>query len=386
MRVCVVRNGPLTYSETFIRRHVEDLPAETALLDNWPPWVGSGSAWAMTLPGRAFYRALRLLSPEAYGRRITSAYVEHFRRLRTEVVLAEFGPTGVVVMDACRRLGLPLVVHFHGYDASVRRVLEQYAAGYSAMFREAAALVSVSRGMQRRLVELGAPPERVHYNPCGVDCERFGGAEPARSPPLVLAVARFVEVKAPQLTLAAFAEALGQYPEARLRMLGDGPLLGECRRLSASLSIDHAVTFLGRQPHYVVAEEMRRARLFAQHSVEAASGAVEGTPVAVLEAGATGLPVVATRHGGIADVVTDGETGLLVEERDVAGMARQMLRLLRDPAHAAALGGAARRHVREHFSSERSIGRLWAIIEGSHNVSRTPEPSPWKSAVESAGT
>jgi glycosyltransferase involved in cell wall biosynthesis len=115
---------------------------------------------------------------------------------------------------------------------------------------------------------------------------------------------------------------------------------------------------------------MRRARLYAQHSIEAASGDVEGTPVAVLEAGATGLPVVSTRHGGIPDVVRHGETGLLVEEGDVAGMARQMLRLLRDPTQAAALGDAARRHVRHHFSAERSNGRLWTIIEGSFNDAR----------------
>lgn len=364
MRICVVRNGPLNYSETFIRQHVTGLPADTVLLDDWPPWATSGHGWKRTLPGRALYRALRLLSPEGHRRRITSAYVEHFGRLRVDSVLAEFGPTGVAVMGACRRLGLPLVVHFHGYDASVRRVLEQYAAGYAELFREASALVAVSRGMRDRLVELGAPPERVHYNPCGVNCDLFGGAEPARSPPLVVAVARFVEVKAPQLTLAAFAAALRQCPEARLRMIGDGPLLGECRRLSARLGVDHAVTFTGRQPHDVVAEEMRGARLFAQHSVEAASGAVEGTPVAVLEAGASGLPVVATRHGGIPDVVTDEETGLLVEERDVAGMARQMLRLLSDPAHAARLGGAAQRRVREQFSAECSIERLWAIIKG----------------------
>lgn len=377
MRVCVVRNGPLNYSETFIRQHVTDLPAETTLLDDWPPWA---QAWERTLPGRALYRGVRLLSARAYERHITAAYVRHFERRRVDAVLAEFGPTGVAVMDACRVLGLPLVVHFHGYDASVRSVLEQYAAGYAAMFRQASALVAVSRAMRRKLMEMGAPPERVHHNPCGVNCDLFGGAEPARSPPLVVSVGRFVEVKAPQLTLAAFAEALRERPEARLRMIGDGPLLADCRRLAARLSIDHAVTFMGRQPHHVVAEEMRRARLFAQHSVEAASGASEGTPVAVLEAGATGLPVVATRHGGIPDVVTDEETGLLVEERDVAGMARALLRLLHDPAEAGALGGAARRHVRENYSAERSVARLWEIISTACRTERQ-RPTSDDSAV-----
>lgn len=374
MRICVVKNGPLDYSETFIRQHVEDLPAETALLDEWPPWSKSGRAWERGLHGRALSRALRLLSRGAYERRVTSAYVRHFRRLRPDVVLAEFGPTGVAVMGACRRLGLPLVVHFHGYDASVREVLERYSAGYSVMFRQAAALIAVSRRMRGRLIELGAPTGATHYNPCGVNCERFGGAEPARSPPVVISVARFVEVKGPRFTLEAFAGALRLFPGARLRMIGDGPLLGGCRALAAGLGIEHAVTFMGRQPHHVVAEEMRRARLFAQHSVEAASGAVEGTPVAVLEAGASGLPAVATRHGGIADVVADGETGLLVEERDVAGMAQSMLRLLRDPAGAAALGAEARRRVCEQFSAGRSIERLWAVLEGCRGGARGQAP------------
>ncbi len=362
-RVCVVTNGPLSYSETFIRQHASGLPAKTSLVDEWPPWKISGARWERTLPGRGYYRALRLLSPDAYARRVTSAYVGLFRG-RADAVLAEFGPTGVAVMEACRQLDLPLFVHFHGYDISVRRVLEQYGAAYSEMFRRAAGLIAASRAMQRRLIEGGAPPERVHYNPCGVDCESFDGASPSEAPPLVLAVGRFVEKKGPQLTLAAFAEALRQYPSARMRMVGDGPLLGECRRLSRRLSIDHAVTFLGRQPHDTVAEEMRRARLFAQHSIEAASGDSEGTPVSILEAGASGLPVVSTRHGGIPDVVLDEETGVLVEERDVNGMGRRMLRLLRDPALAARLGGEARRRVRAHFSAALSIERLWAIIKG----------------------
>ena len=369
MRVCVVTNGPLSYSETFIRQHASGLPTKTSLMDDWPPWKRSGSRWERTLPGRAYYRALRLFSPEAYERRVTAAYVSLFRG-RADAVLAEFGPTGVAVMEACRQLDLPLFVHFHGFDISVRRVLERYGAAYTSMFRRAAGLIAVSHAMRAKLIEMGAPPERVHYNPCGVDCESFAGASPSEAPPLVLAVGRFVEKKGPQLTLTAFAEVLRQYPEARLRMIGDGPLLGECQRLSRRLSISHAVTFLGRQPHQTVAEEMRRARLFAQHSIEAASGDGEGTPVSILEAGASGLPVVSTRHGGIPDVVLGEETGVLIEEGDVTGMARQMLRLLRDPALAARLGGEARRRVRANFSASLSIERLWAIIEGCDDGAR----------------
>jgi len=333
------------------------------LMEDWPPWSNSGPRWRMTLPGRAYNRALRFIHPKEYRQRITDSYVELFRRNKIDVVLAEFGPTGVFVMDACRELGLPLVVHFHGYDMSDRRVLAQYGPDYALMFRQAAAIVAVSRLMQKRLIELGATPERVQYAPCGVDCELFSRATPAKSPPLVVAVGRFVEKKGPHLTLAAFARVLRDYPEARLRMLGDGPMLPDCQALAVRLGIEHAVTFMGIQPHHVVAEEMRRARLFAQHSIEAASGDIEGTPVAILEAGASGLPVVATYHGGIPDVVIPNRTGLLVKERDVAGMADQMLSLLRDPVLAAKLGEAARARVQKDFSAAGSIEALWTIIK-----------------------
>jgi glycosyltransferase involved in cell wall biosynthesis len=85
----------------------------------------------------------------------------------------------------------------------------------------------------------------------------------------------------------------------------------------------------------------------------------------LLEAGASGLPVVATDHEGIRDVVLDGDTGFLVEERDVASMAAQMLRLAADPALAGSLGRNARRRVCNHFTLEQSVDRLWRIVEAA---------------------
>ncbi len=368
MRVCVVTIGPVSDSETFIRRRINELPAETTLVSDWLPWHSAGSGWETTPAGRAYYRALRLLSPSAYRRRLDAGYVEIFRRERPDVVVADYGPTGVAVMGACRQLGLPLIVSFHGYDASREDVLKRFGPEYPEMFRQAFAIFTVSDAMRERLIALGAPAERTHNIPSGADCETFHGADPASSPPLVVAVGRFVEKKAPHLTLEAFARALSEYPEARLRMIGAGPLLGPCRELAARLSVEHAVTFTGSLTHGAVAEEMRRARLFAQHSLTAESGDSEGTPVAIQEAGATGLPVVSTRHAGIPEVVIEGETGLLVDECDVEGMARHMLRLLRDPAYAAALGEAGQRRVRAHYSAKQSIERQWEIIKRSATV------------------
>jgi glycosyltransferase involved in cell wall biosynthesis len=270
-------------------------------------------------------------------------------------------------MEACRVTGLPLIAHFHGYDASVHSVLRELAQCYAQLFREAAAVIAVSRAMERRLLALGADPARLHYNCYGVDCDFFRPGNAEHAPPVLLAVGRFVEKKAPQLTLLAFAEVLRRAPEARLRMIGDGPLLASCRDLAAGLCVAHAVEFLGAQGSEIIRQEMARARCFVQHSVEAADGDCEGTPNVVLEAGACGLPVVSTRHGGIPDVVVEGETGFLVDERDVPTMAAALLRLVHDPALAGALGRAARHRMETHFSAERSAAGLWAIIAGYLN-------------------
>ncbi len=362
VRLCVVAPYEPALSETFIRGHIERLPARTTLVYGYP--LTEGGRPVLSQARRVYHKARRKLSGGGIEREMTDAYTAAFRRASTEVVLAEYGDTGALVFEACRRLQVPLVVHFHGYDASVREVLEEHRETYPRMFREAAAVVAVSRAMRRKLASLGAPEEKLHYNPYGIDCARFGGADPSNSPPLFVAVGRFVEKKAPQLTLRAFHEVRREEPRARLRMIGDGPLLEECRALAAELGLSNgAVEFLGAQAHARVQDEMRAARCFVQHSIEAPNGDCEGTPVGILEAGASGLPVVSTRHAGIPDVVAEGETGFLVEERDVEGMAAHMKTLARDPKLAGRLGQNARRHIAENFSTERSDRKLWAIIE-----------------------
>jgi glycosyltransferase involved in cell wall biosynthesis len=360
-RVCIAAPYKPALTETFIRGHVERMPARVALVYGYP--LTQDERPVLSTAQRVYHKALRTLSRTGVEREMTEAYMTVLRRERTDVVLAEYGDTGTQVTEACRRLRVPLVVHFHGYDASVREVLEEHRESYPRMFREAAAVIAVSQAMRRKLASLGATPEKLHYNPYGINLESFGGADPSNAPPVFVAVGRFVEKKAPQLTIKAFAGVRRDVPEARLRMVGDGPLLEECRALVGELGLNDAVEFLGAQAHERVQAEMRGARCFVQHSVEAPNGDCEGTPVGVLEAGASGLAVVATRHAGIPDAVVEGETGFLIEERDVSGMAAHMTTLARDPALAGLLGAKARRHIAENFSMERSDRKLWSIIE-----------------------
>lgn len=360
-----------TVTESFIHSHIQHLPARVVHVYGWPATVTGRPV--LPLHRRIVHSVRRRVLGRAVQEEMTEAYSAAFQRAEVNAVLAEYGEVGADVVEACRRLQLPLIVHFHGYDASNYKVLAARRVGYDAIFECAAAIVAVSRTMEAKLLALGAPRERVHYNPCGVDVRLFSGAMPADSPPEFLTVGRFIPKKAPDLTLRAFARVHAACPEARLTMIGGGPMLEECRRLANELGIAEALELPGFVPPETVQRAMKSARCFAQHSVVAPDGDSEGTPVAILEAAASGLPVVATRHAGIPDVVVDGVTGFLVEESDVEGMATHMLRLARDPGLAARLGAAGRDRVRDNFEISRSLGRLWEIISAAM-ARREPAP------------
>ncbi len=368
-RLCVIAPNCGAASESFVEAHVRGLPAATRVLcGGWfPRWRGSGAPLLPPPLGMARTHLGRLPRRLRAPVRLASdlGLAAYLRAARAEVVLAEYGPTGVEVARACAWAGAPLVVHFHGADAYERTNLAAYAPRYPAMFARAAAIIAVSRPMEARLLALGARRERIHYVPCGADTALFQRADPAGAPLHFLAVGRLIDKKAPQLTLLAFARVRAALPAARLTMVGDGALGEACRRLADGLGLTDAVSFPGPLPHAEVAALMARARAFVQHSLVADSGDSEGTPVAIMEAGAAGLPVVATRHAGIVDVVVEGQTGLLIDEGDVAGMAEAMLALARDPAMAGRMGASAANRICANFDQRGQLARLWAVIDAA---------------------
>jgi len=295
-------------------------------------------------------------------RTVYAALGRFFRRFGVDVILAEFGDAGADVAPVAAEFGIPLVVHFHGHDAHRQTLLtEELLQKYQFMFQSASAVLVVSRFMHRTLVELGCPEHKLIYNPYGPR-PKFFDIRPDYAP-VVLSVGRFTDIKANYLVLMAFQQALQRVPAARLVMAGDGELLETCRTLAKVWGIQDSVDFPGPVPHARVHELFAHARCFVQHSVIPSYGDAEGTPNTILEASAGGLPVVATRHAGIPDVVVHGETGFLVDERDVAGMADYLVKLLSDANAAASLGDQARQRIGQHFSSAAHIARLQAAID-----------------------
>ncbi len=272
------------------------------------------------------------------------------RALNPRVVHAHFGRGGALALPLARALNIPLVVTFHGGDATKethyrRRLLPTiYQQRLADLQREAALFVCVSDFIRARLIERGFPPEKLRTIRLGIDVAEDNTAEPRAAGAFVFA-GRFVEKKGlPELVEAM---RLLSGTSARLVLIGDGPLAKALKRQAAGLNIE----FQGWLPHAEARCWMRGARAVCAPSVAAAGGDMEGLPGVIIEAMAGGAPVIATDHAGIGEAVENGKTGLLVAPGDPAALAAAMRRVIDAPASARAMGEAARKVAVERFNA-----------------------------------
>ena len=352
-------------SETFIRANLAGLPFRIQA------WFGDERP--LVRPLRCLYGSAILLSKLLTRLRLLrlaglpAAWVAWLliRLDPPDVVLAEFGFEAVRVMEACRWSGVPLVVHFRGSDASAQNRIGLLEGRYRRLFTLTSGVVVKSKSMAQRLQALGAEPRQILVSPSGANADLFRGSAPATAPPVLLAVGRFVAKKGPLETIRAFHHCLrrlGNETVAELWMIGDGPLLPDARRYVELHGLSHHVRFEGARSQSDVAACMRSVRAFVQHSQVAPDGDTEGSPVAVMEAQLSGLPVIATRHAGIPEVMLDGITGLLVDEGDVEAMAAAMVRLIQDPELAQSFGEAGRCRVQQHFTVEHHLQDVTELL------------------------
>lgn len=377
MKICNIQTSQQGYSETFIREKIKRIPAEVTIVygrEGRPIFSGNGKpllpiyakiisrliAKFFSVPRERVYGIVWRSLPERFRDRTLAAYL---KKNKFDIVLVEYGMTGLAVMNACERANIPFVVHFHGFDAYSHKYLERYSNRYRLMFNKAAAIIAVSKDMVEQLVSLGAIREKISYIPSGADPDMFANAAPGKSESIFVSVGRFVDKKAHYLTLLAFKKVNERFPQAKLIFAGDGPFLGICKEIASAYGLNGSVTFLGSVKHEKVAEIMQMARAFVLHCITPDSGNSEGTPNVIMEASAVGLPVVSTKHAGIMDVVVHGETGFLVEERDIDAMAEYMVKLLENPKQAEIMGQAGRERIKQYFTIEISSEKVWQLIK-----------------------
>lgn len=215
-------------------------------------------------------------------------------------------------------------------------------------------IVTVSEAAASALAALGMAGSRIAVITPGVGSGEYPASVPHRGAPTVGCIARLSKEKNVALLVRAFARVRAEVPEAKLVVCGDGPERGALERLAASLGLGASAEFRG-----YVADAGRRCGEF---SLLAVPSSRESFGIAALEAMTCGVPVVATRVGGLPELVVDGETGVLVPPEDDAALAAALVGLLRDPGRAARLGAAGRDRALTRFSAAKMLSAWTALL------------------------
>lgn len=352
--LCIVIEELGARSETFIRRHVRDLlPGRTVTIGGALS-AGNARDWDAAGPVLEF----RQLSPASLERWLRSYGVT--------VMLVEYLDVALGWIDLARRLGITLYAHAHGYDVSERLRDPDMQRAY-LRFADTGGVVTMSERSRTTLSGTGLPADKVHVIPYGVDVPAVYRERPATDTVRVLAVGRMVPKKSPLSAVKAFAAASELRPKLRLDFIGGGPELRPVAQfVERHPPVAGTIVLHGAQPNAVVQQAMCAAEIFIQHSLsDPETGDEEGLPVAILEAMAAGLPVVATRHSGIPEAVEDGVTGYLVDEGDTAAMADRIVRLARDPERRTTMGRAGWARARDRFSWARERDALLRTLRQS---------------------
>lgn len=298
-----------------------------------------------------------------------------------DLVHCQYATLGAVAVQL-REAGVfdaPVVTSVRGFDITRRSARE--VVGFDKLLACGELFLPVCDAFRYRLIELGVSPDRIRVHRSGIDIRKFrigngdglhlperpGGcfaqmeSVPVSNPIRILSVARLVEKKGIEFAIRAVAQLIQQKHRVhcvKLTIIGDGLLRSELESLVNELGIATYVEFLGWLPHERVLEVMRQSQIVINPSVTAADGCQEGIPNTLKEAMAYGIPVIATRHSGIPELVDNGVSGLLVSERDSDGLAEAIARLIADPGLRKKMGVAGRRKVESEYDIQQLNGEL----------------------------
>ena len=372
-RVLVFRSELLPLSETFIAE-------QAASLQRFEPWFAGLKRVRGGLKldeSRVIAATQRNSLREKMARRIflesgfAPRFLERVEAAEPDLIHAHFATDASAALAIQQQLWIPLVVTLHGYDVTCTdEALRRSTAGRvylqrrQALWGRASVFVCVSEFVRQRALERGFPAEKLWVHRIGIDVDFFwsdaarANGESRASEPLVLFVGRLVEKKGVAHLLRAMRLVEAQLPEARLAVLGDGPLR-QTLEMEARATLQRC-EFLGSQPSDTVRRWMQRAAVVAAPSVTATDGDSEGLCMVACEAQAMGVPVVSFAGTGMSEAVADGETALLVEQGNDGALAEAILTVLRDESLAERMGAAGRRRMRQLFNLRRQTSLLEA--------------------------
>jgi len=281
-----------------------------------------------------------------------------------QVLHIYFGNNGLFWLPFLRRCEVPAVVSFHGADVQVDVDSPAARRMFQDLFASCALVLARSESLASALIKLGCTPDKLRVQRTGIPLETFRyhvRQRPTAGEWRLLQACRLIEKKGLEWSIRASAGFLKRYPRATLTIAGDGPRRGSLERLAAELQLEDKIQFTGFVPQSTLLTLYQESHIFLHPSEQTPEGDQEGIPNSLLEAMATGLPCLTTRHGGIPEAVTHLESGILIPESDLAGLEHWLDRLAADDALRDSLGKGAARTIKERFDLSIQIEKLEQI-------------------------
>ena len=271
-----------------------------------------------------------------------------------------------------QKTGLPLIISFYGSDVSKVGKISIWQKRYKELFAYGHAFLAEGSHLKEQLVALGCPPEKVIIQRLGVDIDKYpkkSYSDSMRASKLIiLQAASFREKKGIRYSLESLVYLKKRNVDFEFRLIGWGEeiAVNEIREIINRYRLEDVVTLLGITQLAELLKEMASADIFLHPSVLAADGDNEGgAPVGIIEASAIGLPIVATYHADIPEVVIDNKTGFLAPERDAESLGRYILRIAEDRNLIEELGSAGSQHIRQNYNLHEQIKKLETIYSNT---------------------
>lgn len=291
--------------------------------------------------------------------------VKAVRELKPDLLHVYFGNKAVLYLKQIEEeMKVPWVVSFHGGDLSIKGDDEEFRKGMQAVLKSATLVLARSEALLNDLVALGCSREKLRLNRTCIptDAIPFSQREvPENGEWVIVQACRLMEKKGLKTSLEAFKQVRDAHPAAKFVICGSGPLEEELKARVQELGLVDAVEFHPHLDHDKLFQIYSSAHIFLHPSETPESGDQEGVPNALLEGMAAGLPFVSTHHGGIPEVLTDGEGGHLVPEKEPDEVAAALLKLMEGGEHYQACSRKAREVIESKFSIQECVGNLEKI-------------------------
>jgi colanic acid/amylovoran biosynthesis glycosyltransferase len=300
-----------------------------------------------------FYHTLQFLSNDKY---------------EYDIILCHFGPIGdlAVKLREISAIKGKVVTVFHGSDIT-RLIIENGKDYYNDLFEKGDLFLPISENFANKLKQLGCPKEKIIVHRMAINVDKFIYRLPLYTddkPLKIISVARLVEKKGIEFSVEAVIAALEENVNIEYKIIGDGPLKDKIFKLIEIHGFKDKIRLLGWKNQEEIVDILNNeADLFLVPSVTAVNGDQEGLPVVIMEALAIGLPVIATNHSGIPEIIENNVTGYIVPERDVKALKDMITKVQNDYSFVRAMTLNGRNLVEKEYNIKLQNERLKNIFE-----------------------